>query len=350
MDRSIKVVPSPYGDPEKIKKGLYMTYVLNPLAMVLTGTRRSLLVNPLGCCALRWGVILYPHLRDPCAYAQGYSIPKFSKYSQSHWTTQLPSMKRRSPYDIAQNRQQAIRRRKFKRSTGLSPSTVYGPTKKVAFLKPRNIELKGMDTILGDGITAITATTNTNFDCYCLNLIQQGAGSWNRVGRNVNLNSVRIRGSINFQNEITPTVADYTDNWVRMIVVWDKQPSGAIPTFNQVFGQTDQNGNETSYILNSVRFDNMERFQVLRDRIITADQDGAGSVVDVNGGQTRRKYCVFEDFIKLNGKITTFSGQSAPMTIADVSTGALLVYFRAHSGQPLNSAFLGGSARLRYTD
>ena len=100
-------------------------------------------------------------------------------------------------------------------------------------------EKKGMDTSMSTG--AIPQTVNDNSGIYVLNLIQQGAGSWNRVGRKVNLRSIRIRGDI-IHTQSTQSASGLTAGQViRCVVVWDKQPSGgAIPQWQDMFGLTAQ--------------------------------------------------------------------------------------------------------------
>ena len=112
---------------------------------------------------------------------------------------------------------------------------------------PRSLkgEKKGCDTQVVQ--PTITNTTSTNADIYCLNLIQQGTGSWNRIGRKTMLKSVRIKGK--FTNTFQMASGDVAGNVIRMILVWDKQPSGnALPSFETIFGTTTQTGTESSNV------------------------------------------------------------------------------------------------------
>lgn len=210
-------------------------------------------------------------------------------------------------------------------------------------------EKKGVDTSLS--LTPVIATTNTNASSFVLNLVQQGAGSWNRVGRKINLLSVRLRGTATFTIGPTVTTGNLLSNTMRMVVVWDKQPSGAaIPTFDAVFGKTAQDGTESCTFLDPVRYDNMDRFAILRDVVCAKSATavlttGTSNQLDMNFD--------FDEFVKLGGREVVFSGQSAPMTIADISTGALYVYFRTEFNTA-STNFVGidahSMARLRYTD
>lgn len=213
----------------------------------------------------------------------------------------------------------------------------------------RIAEKKGMDTALT--LNPIISTTTTNGSAFVLNLIQQGAGSWQRVGRKVNLTSVRLRGTFVFSYANEAVTGSLGGNTVRMVVVWDKQPSGgAIPTFDSIFGVTDQTGTESCTFLNPIKYDNMDRFSVLRDCVVDMSPE-----VDAGGGTVNActQMASFDEYIKLGNKEVVFLGQSSPMTIADISTGAIYVYFRVLqnvAGVAEVQVFTNSFARVRYTD
>lgn len=213
----------------------------------------------------------------------------------------------------------------------------------------RNVgEKKGLDTDLTTA--AVLATTNTNGDTFVLNLVVPGSGSWNRTGRKIFLKSLRIKGTAIGRLDNTAGVDTTQSNTLRMVIVWDKQPSGAaIPTFDTIFGRTNQAGTEATQFLDPPRYDNMSRFQVLKD--CTYDFNPAS----IPGAATTSiDTCVsFDEYIKLKSRETTYGGQSDPQTIADISTGALYLIFRARTniaGTALVVITDDTFARLRYTD
>jgi len=223
-----------------------------------------------------------------------------------------------------------------------------GPNVSLAALsRAARADAKGMDTVLD--LTPVIATTNTNASSFVLNLIQQGSGSWNRVGRKVKLASARLTGIIKMSNIPDGTTGEVRGNTVRMVLVWDKQPSGAaIPNFNDIFGKTIQDGTESTIFLDAIRYDNMERFTVLRDCVVQLNPSAVQSV-----GTTAlvESFAKFDEYVKLNGRETVFSGQNAPMTIADISTGGLYVFFRSETNDAANVVSIESSnARVRYTD
>lgn len=207
-------------------------------------------------------------------------------------------------------------------------------------------ELKGVDVDISNA--DIPSTTNNNDSIAVLNLIQQGTGSWNRVGRKVGLYSVRLTGQAICL--IGPNSGDLQlGTTMRMTLVWDAQPSGgAIPSFSDIFGVTDQSGNEDVALFDPPRYDNMDRFTVLRDKYLDFNPEST-PLAAANGN---RYVTYFDEYVKLGGRETVYSGSSVPMTAADVSSGSLLLIYRASAnvtGDAECTVELG-NARLRYND
>jgi len=222
-------------------------------------------------------------------------------------------------------------------------------TMTMAIAAARKVEVKGMDTTMI--LSPIISTTSTNASSFVMNLIQQGAGSWNRIGRKVSLKSLRLCGVLEWTYAPLATSGSLVDNYVRMVVVWDKQPSGgSIPTFDEVFGITTQDGTEAGAILAPIKYDNMERFSVLRDKRYDFDVEAYNSATGTTNSVLQCEH--IDEYIDLKGRATIFSGQSNPMTIADISTGGLYVYFRAYRNTDPGSVCKTELAfgRLRYVD
>lgn len=219
------------------------------------------------------------------------------------------------------------------------------------FQRPMRIgEVKGMDTDLTIA-GPVLATTGTNGDCFVLNLVPPGVGSWNRVGRKIYCKSLRLKGCLLYQYNAATTTSNLASSYCRMVVVWDKQPSGgAIPSFDTVFGVTNQAGTESTTILSPLKYDNMDRFKVLKDCVINFDVEATPPTGGSTNIISQRK--TFDEYLKVKGECV-YSGQSATQTIADISTGALYVYFRAPLAIASTSAVSVEAqswARLRYTD
>lgn len=210
------------------------------------------------------------------------------------------------------------------------------------------IELKGMDTDIVAALPNAAVLSNLpegSTGIIPLNLIQQGAGSFNRIGRKVALHSVRLSGRVN----LLVTVADGNigPNMCRMAIVWDKQPSGALPVYTDIFGRTDQEGVETTQILDPLRYDNTDRFRVLLDRRIELNPGFSSA----GPAQSTVACCDVNEYVRLNGRETVFSGQSDPMEISDISSGALYLILRSTSQATTSRVSVTQfMSRLRYKD
>lgn len=213
-------------------------------------------------------------------------------------------------------------------------------------------ELRGMDTSLQQTAAPILDTTNTNAQIFPLNLIVPGNGSWNRQGRRVTMKSLRFFGIVD--TTIGKTLSNEVQcGTVRFIIVYDKQPSGVLPTFDTIFGVTAADGTESSSFLAPLRYDNTDRFVVLRDwrkSFNAANAWATAAGTDVLSMQEH-----FDEYVKLPNLQTVYSGQSAPQTIADISSGALYFICRADVGGGATGLFqarinAGSFARLRYIE
>lgn len=237
-----------------------------------------------------------------------------------------------------------------------SASAAKAPSAKRRKPMPRQIvrvqrvgELKGMDTDLAI-VTPIIATTSTNASAFVLNLVGQGTGSMNRIGKKCRLQSVRLIGNAQYNIAPAATTLNTVNAILRMVVVWDKQPSGVLPNFDTIFGTTIQDGTEASNVLAPLRYDNMDRFQILRDERVSSN---SGAVVTGGSGNIYAQFFPLDVFIPLRGRETVFNSTAAAPTIADISSGGLYVFFRATSATddaadwsiPANTF-----ARLRYMD
>jgi len=215
-------------------------------------------------------------------------------------------------------------------------------------------EIKGVDY---DGFTydnGLSSTLSNNTDIYLLNSILAGSSSWNRIGRKANLLSLRLLGTIYWSFRRSGTTNFQPMNWVRMALVWDKQPTGTIPTYNSIFGTTDSAGTETADLADPLKYDNMARFKVVRNWILQPPMvKGADAAGAVYGGQQLIPI-QFDEFVKLPTLETTFGASAGG--IGDIATGALYLVFKSQhnigTADTYNVMAIAENfkARLRFTD
>lgn len=186
-------------------------------------------------------------------------------------------------------------------------------------------EKRGCDWILNVGTSGgIVDTTTTNADMVCVNCVQEGPGNHNRTGRKIFMKSLRIKGFARLA--VTPATSSYRHPQLRQVVIYDKSPTSTLPTWNTIFGTTDDTGSETCpNVLCPPRYDNMQRFTVLSDQVIDFSDVapfGAGTVWIEQA---------FDHYIPLKNLETTFKSTSNPGVVGDISTGALYIAYRTTS-------------------
>lgn len=218
-------------------------------------------------------------------------------------------------------------------------------------------ELKGVDTDIDSA--SIPSNTNSNANIIGINLINQGSGSFNRVGRKVYPKSVRCTGEVHFVMSPDATTKSLQNSMIRCVLVWDKQPNTAtLPQFQDVLGQTNALGVETSDIWNAVRYDNMARFKILKEWIVRAELGASSSLAGtVNGTTVVCHFDEFYNFKKSTKYETTYASTQTdptPPTYTDIATGGLFLIYRrstpdANAGNIVVNV-VNGTARYRYTD
>jgi len=237
----------------------------------------------------------------------------------------------------------------------------------------RNIR-KGVDTLISNG--SIEPPMNDNQNIRTLNLIAPGTGSWNRIGRLIEMKSIRIRLTVTaewnrppFTNGnpgmATPPNPLDTQHF-RMVLVYDKQPNGTVPMKNEIFQVKDYEGTETGYWNGFLAYDNMERFIILRDETITFEPPTRVPIVQYEGSDQTTNVVNYtfppvnhEKLIDIYHKLnlrTNYKAESQMPTISDIATGALYLVFMSDSyilnggASVTPNISVEGAARLRYID
>jgi len=250
--------------------------------------------------------------------------------------------------------QSAVKRRKASIARAgqvviVRPPPVRRPTAYANRSGKKLADMKCIDINMTTGASNIVATTSTNDLITPVNLIQLGSGSWNRIGRTIKCHKLswRLFGRYSLAYS---ALAPERRGLLRVTMVWDKSPNGAtIPKFSDIFGRTTQTGSETVQLLDMLRYDNMDRFTILSDQIVAADP--ANFALNVAGSVSTESVLV-QGAITLVGKTSSYSDSNSPMTIADISTGALYVILRATENTPEGHWELTDPsyAKLHYTD
>ena len=218
--------------------------------------------------------------------------------------------------------------------------------------KKKSREIKTVDLTITDnygnaGVYVADTMTTLMFNT-SLSMVQnvvrvnQGAGISQRIGNKIALKSLRLRFGIELTgNTGTPP------QLARFMVIYDRQPNGTYPSAGVILSNATTAGtitNGTAYSsINPTLFD---RFIVLMDKtfIIGGDVNGPTTAT------TEQKGFIIDEFIKLKGLETCFSGNTAGSPIADIQTGALYIVGLGDQTANTEAFFMAGMMRLRYYD
>lgn len=159
-----------------------------------------------------------------------------------------------------------------------------------------------------------------------LNPLGQGTGQQNRIGTKVRSEYISLKGNL--------VVGPSGQANVHIMVVLDRQPNGALPTFNQVF-----NSYATGQYMRNIG-DNPSRFVTLAAKSYSLSL----------GGQDQANVNIYIPGNKLKGKDRyTYYNASNTNSIADISTNSIIVFALSDQGAG-NAPTFEQFTRYRFKD
>lgn len=194
---------------------------------------------------------------------------------------------------------------------------------------PRPGELKTVDIPYTSIMLGVPTTS-----IHLLNGIVSGANFYNRIGNKVTPQSSDL-DIILVNNSTTATSLAI----VRVALIWDKQPTGALPTYSDIFQNIDSVGNATSTGFSGRNLQTTDRFSTISSQDIVIPSLNAAS-----GGVNYRRL----KFIRsLSGLHQQFKGNTA--AIGDISSGALYLVVYSPTNET-NTVSFYFDHRYRYYD
>jgi len=191
-----------------------------------------------------------------------------------------------------------------------------------------------------------------------MNGIAEGDGFYQREGNKINLKNIHIRGYLRpRETAISGQSGDeYESEFgkIRMIIVYDRQPTGAFPALQDLLRSHNTHGTASTSADSEVNLNSRARFAILRDKEwsvpsfkfnTATKQITSGHQLGYTGEQ---ESWVVNEFIKLKDLQVVYKGTSEPMTIAHLATGAVYMVL-LKSTQTMHMQFQGGW-RVRYGD
>lgn len=228
-----------------------------------------------------------------------------------------PTFTRSPKFEARRARVQNASWRKRQSTVMIMPKRFDGVT---LFEKNSNIERKNSDTPIVDLALPLTDAFTVG---QVLNNIGQGVTNSSRIGRRALFKSIQYRFHLGLATPPAPTVTSQIQP-VRILIVYDRQPNGALALATDVLNQATFQGH--------LNLNNSDRFLVLSDVVHGLD----GISTQPPAGKVYKK-------ISLD---TMYSGTGA--TIADISSGAILAFISTPGYQA--GLFINVTFRVRYQD
>lgn len=234
--------------------------------------------------------------------------------------------------------------KKAKRSSGQKIVREYVP--RAVGLLPMT-EIKYTDQFLNAGtVTASTDWTGTELDpatTNCLFAPAPGTAINQRVGRRVNMKSLKIRGFVNVPAQTNQTVADDGAN-VRLVVYQDKQTNGAQAQGEDVL----TTASAAAVVANSafMNLANLGKFKVWKDKIITLSSPS----LTYDGTNVEQSGIIkpFKIFIKFTKPIPVHFNATGGSTVADIVDNSFHVIAQCSSAALVPN--ISYTCRVGYTD
>jgi len=208
-------------------------------------------------------------------------------------------------------------------------------------------EIKSVDVTENTGGNSFGAfTVNSTAEFTALNLLTAGSSAWNRVGRKVSLKSVHLRGFA----VATVNASVVYNQYVRIMIVYDKQSNGALPAIADVLRDQNNSAADTNLtgITSGINLNNRDRFEIIAD----CEYVWPGQTNTVTTGivTATSDPMHVEIYRKLKGRETHYKADSAPGVIGDIASGCLFLLTFGNVTAGAEAWYLNASIRVRFSD
>lgn len=215
---------------------------------------------------------------------------------------------------------------------------------KAAAALTRSLRATEIKTVDVNATTTVPSTTDT---INLLNGLVEGVDGNNRVGRRVNMKSLKVRM---FWGNVTGAAAVIAPYVIRWAIVYDRQPNAANPAWADVFSNINVAGtNDGGVVTSFPNPTNFDRFVILRDGFRNYDPINTTPSNQLQESGNRQD-SVESHFVPLKGLESHFIAGAGAGTIADFRTGALLFMTKSNVAAANAQFNVTWTARLRYHD
>lgn len=257
-------------------------------------------------------------------------MPRFSRSYPSRFSYRGARTTRRTTY------------RRFRPTLTLA-RPVMGGSRLPANKYAKGAEIKAVDISINAGFTTAGSVIP-------LNLISAGSSFFQRIGRRIELKSLQTMLQL---NPTPPQASDsYPSMTLRILIVYDSQTNGAIPTLADIIQSTNQVGTNFTSNLGLLNLNNRDRFTVIRDIKLVSPGYSTDANNDVSftgtADQINWRTMIDEYSTKCKGCLTQYKADSSPAVIGDIATGGIFLVTLGFGA--ISTWNLDGTVRLRFKD
>lgn len=147
-----------------------------------------------------------------------------------------------------------------------------------------------------------------------------GSAFYNRIGNRTQMRYMKINGFL----EMLPTSSFARPKWVRLFLVYDKQPKGTLISIGDLLREANASPDYTETELVHINVENHQRFQILMSKRINIRKVGLTPLqVGTDLDQINDWGPVgFSYYVPIANKYSNTTYNSSTGSIADISTGA----------------------------
>lgn len=194
----------------------------------------------------------------------------------------------------------------------------------VRALRATDQERKFLDNVFANNV--VDSADATSISLFVLNAVADGVNNFERIGRKMAMRSLYIQLAVELN-----AAAVLNASYVRMIVVLDRQPNGALPTVPNVL-LLPASGNLLTEMLSPNNLNNSKRFVTLWDHRVTFQRNFIS-------GRLVQKYIPLSQSVQFNG---------TGGTIGNIATNSLILIMIGDVAGGGPQSLFSGTIRLRF--
>lgn len=179
---------------------------------------------------------------------------------------------------------------------------------------------------------------------YLINGIAVGSAFYQRIGAKIQMKSLQYHF---YFSQSGNNAQPYTPQQCRLMIIYDKQPNGNLPTLANLLTDYSAAGAVVANPFGMINLPYRDRFEVIHDRYFSLQTANTTTgTVGTEGDNTT--WNGISGYVKLRRRVTCY--QTTSYQIGDISTGSLFMFTASNIASGSEPWAMYGITRLRYYD